>query len=437
MTNVLSVSRWPIVITLSVFLIGWMVYLLGPVLTPFLVAALLAYLGDPMADRLEAKGLGRSVAVCVVFAAMSLLFAVVLLVFVPLLGSQFDTLREVLPKWLDWAQRVVLPRLQSFFGIESDALFEQLKRSLTEHWQTAGGIATQIAATITQSSLAVFAWLGNLALIPVVTFYLLRDWDLLLEHIRELLPRSRVPLVTRLASECDQVLGAFLRGQLLIMVSLGAIYATGLWLVGLDLALLLGLIAGLASIVPYLGFIVGVLAAGVASLVQFHEPLMLLAVLAVFGVGQMAESLFLTPVLVGDRIGLHPVAVIFAVLAGGQLFGFVGILLGLPVAAVAMVILRHLHHDYRQSIFYSGNVDTANIAPQGDSAGGSDYLAASQGDSVSEKNTSSRREDSSLQKDVSPQEALNPQEAPSPQEAPDHRSSVDGDDSGRGAGPVS
>ena len=175
-------------------------------------------------------------------------------------------------------------------------------------------------------------------------------------HIRDLLPRSRVDLVVRLSRECDAVLSAFLRGQLLIMVLLGTIYAIGLSIVGIDLAMLLGLLAGAASVVPYLGVIVGILAAGTAAMVQFHDWIYLLPVLVVFGVGQLLESLFLTPVLVGDKIGLHPVAVIFAVLAGGQLFGFVGILLALPVAAVVMVLLRHMQHSYKTSTLYQDQI---------------------------------------------------------------------------------
>jgi predicted PurR-regulated permease PerM len=148
------------------------------------------------------------------------------------------------------------------------------------------------------------------------------------------------------------VLGAFLRGQFIVMLSLGAIYAVGLWFVGLDLALLIGLLAGLASIVPYLGTIVGIGAAAIAALFQFGDVWYLVAVAAVFGVGQLLEGMVLTPLLVGDRIGMHPVAVIFAVLAGGQLFGFVGVLLGLPVAAVVMVLLRHVHDLYKESRLY-------------------------------------------------------------------------------------
>jgi predicted PurR-regulated permease PerM len=200
----------------------------------------------------------------------------------------------------------------------------------------------------------VLAWVANLLLIPVLTFYFLRDWDWLVARVRALLPRPVEPTVSRLARESDEMLGGFLRGQLSVMVSLGAVYATGLWLAGIDLALLIGMLAGLVSFVPYLGFIVGAGVALVAALVQHGDWLHVLLVIGVFSVGQVLESFVLTPWLVGDRIGLHPVAVIFAVMAGGQLFGFLGVLLALPVAAVVMVLLRYAHQRYTASGLYGG-----------------------------------------------------------------------------------
>jgi len=185
-----------------------------------------------------------------------------------------------------------------------------------------------------------------------VTFYLLRDWDHLVGRVNELIPRRSQPVVARLAKESDTVLGAFLRGQLLVMLALAIIYITGLSFIGLDLAILIGLVAGLISFVPYLGFIVGILLAGIAAIVQFHDALHPGYVVLVFALAQAIEGMLLTPLLVGDRIGLHPVAVIFAILAGGQLFGFVGVLLALPVAAVIAVILRYAHERYKESGLY-------------------------------------------------------------------------------------
>jgi predicted PurR-regulated permease PerM len=180
----------------------------------------------------------------------------------------------------------------------------------------------------------------------------MRDWDILVGYLRESLPRTKESVTVGLVKECDEVLSAFIRGQLLVMFVLGCVYASGLMMFGLELALLIGMVAGLASIVPYLGVFVGIAAASIAAMIQFQDIFFLIYVAIVFGFGQILEAWVLTPLLVGDRIGLHPVAVIFAILAGGQLFGFTGILLALPVAAVIMVFIRHLHNRYKASDYY-------------------------------------------------------------------------------------
>ena len=333
---------------------GVLIYLLAPVLTPFLAAALLAYLGDPLADRLERK-MSRTTAVALVFVALLALLVLIPLLLLPAIEQQFAALARALPNYLEWLQTSLAPWLHQTFGVDTSWFdWTTFRGAAKSHWRQMGGVATQLVGVISHSGLALAAWLANVVLIPVVTFYLLRDWDVLVARIHDLLPRQVEPTVVKLARESDTVLGAFLRGQLLVMVALGSVYTIGLWLVGLDLALLIGLIAGLVSFVPYLGFILGIVLAGVASVMQFHDAVHLLPVAAVFGVGQALEGMLLTPWLVGDKIGLHPVAVIFAVMAGGQLFGFVGILLALPVAAVVMVLLRHLHGRYRESGLYAG-----------------------------------------------------------------------------------
>lgn len=348
-------QKW--LVLAAIGLTGWIIYLLAPILTPFAVGALLAYFGDPMADRLEARGLGRTTAVTVVFTAMILTLALILLLLIPKLEHQLSRLIANLPAYAAWIKDTAVPWMQQRFGIEADLLdVDQLVGTLKAHWQKAGGIAATVLGSVSRSGLVVIQWLLNLVLIPVVAFYLLRDWDILVAKIRDLLPRRLVPTVSKLAAESDEVLGAFLRGQFSVMLALGAIYSIGLWIAGLDLALLIGMMAGLVSFIPYLGSIVGVVAACIAALVQFHDLWYLLPVLAVFAVGQTLEGMLLTPWLVGDKIGLHPVAVIFAVLAGGQLFGFLGILLALPVASMIMVLLRHVHDLYMDSDFYSREV---------------------------------------------------------------------------------
>lgn len=335
-------------------LTGWLLYLLAPVLTPFLVAAALAYLGDPIVDRLEAIKITRSLAVVIVFAIMLALGLVLLLVLIPLLQDELLSLLKRIPEIIAWMQSDLLPWLSSRLGIEPSSVNpETVRAALQENWRDVGDIAGYVLGGLTDSGQWLLLWLSYLLLVPVVTFYLLRDWDRLLDKLRRLIPERYRASVTQLASECDSVLAQFLRGQLTVMLALAMIYAVGLWLVGLDYALLIGIGAGLISFIPYLGGIVGIAAAAVAALIQFQDLLPLLYVALVFGIGQAIEGMVLSPWLVGDRIGLHPVAVIFAVMAGGQLFGFLGVLLALPVAAVVTVLLRHLHARYTDSDFYT------------------------------------------------------------------------------------
>jgi predicted PurR-regulated permease PerM len=340
----------------GVVLLCAFVWLLHPILTPFLVALLLAYLADPLVDRLEKAGLSRTWGVVAVFALFTLMFTALLLVLVPMLAKQLLRLYELAPQMLDWLQHTALPWAQSKFG--PGRWFLEVRQTQGCD-QRAHGPDHRYRRRGTESGdgfgLAVIGWLANLVLIPVVSFYLLRDWDLMMAKIRSLLPRDREERVVSLAGECHEVLGAFVRGQLLVMLALGVIYAAGLMLVGLELGLLIGLIAGLAAIVPYMGFVIGIGAALMAGLFQFGGDLYpMVGIVAVFMVGQALEGMVLTPLLVGDRIGLHPVAVIFAILAGGELFGFTGVLLALPVAAVIMVLVRHVHDLYKDSDMYSG-----------------------------------------------------------------------------------
>jgi predicted PurR-regulated permease PerM len=338
----------------GVLLLGWLLYLLQPILSPFLIGVLLAYMGDPLVDRCERWKLSRTWGVVAVFALIGLVMAILLLVLVPMLGKQLMRLYEMAPEMLDWLQNKALPWVQFKLGLDEGFWrFDKLKEAFSGQVDKTTDILGMLLSKATASGLALLAWLANLVLIPVVSFYLMRDWDLMVAKLRNLLPRGREGLVVQLFSECHEVLGAFLRGQLLVMLALGVMYASGLMLIGLELGLLIGVLAGLASIVPYLGVVVGIGAALTAGLFQFGVDFYpLLGIAAVFMVGQMLEGMLLTPMLVGDRIGLHPVAVIFAIMAGGQLFGFTGILLALPVAAVIMVLARHLHDFYKQSDTY-------------------------------------------------------------------------------------
>ncbi|WP_051175980.1 AI-2E family transporter [Luteimonas mephitis] len=351
---------------------GWLVWLLGPILTPFVVAALLGWLGDPMVDRLERAGRSRNTAVILVFALMALLLALALLILVPTLQRQVVTLVESLPHYREWFAGTAIPwleqrtRLQLSTWLDPEYLIEQLR----VHWDRAGGIATTALGYLSRSGFAVFAMVANVVLIPVLTFFFLRDWDVFIERAASLVPRDHLRVVSQLAAESSDMLGGFLRGQFTVMLILGAMYGIGLWAIGLDLGLLIGIVAGLLTFVPYLGPTSGLVFGVLAALVQHGDWKHVAGVLAVFGVGQVIESYWLTPKLVGDRIGLHPVAVIFAVLAGGQLFGFLGMLLALPVAAVANVLLRYAHVRYTQSRLYAGQAP-AIVVPAERASGGS------------------------------------------------------------------
>ena len=329
-----------------------LLWLLGPILMPFAVGAGLAYLGDPVVDRLQRWKMSRTAAVCIVFAAFSLAGLITLVLFAPVLYKQSLALLHSIPDWLNWLQTIGLPRVGIVLPSDVQLDAEGLKQIVTEHWSKAGGVAAAVWAQVSQSGGALLAAAANLLLIPIVTFYLLRDWDELVAWVRDVIPRGVLPKVSELARETDEVLGAFMRGQLLVMAALATMYSIGLAIIGLDLALVIGVIAGLISFVPYLGFIVGIVAASLAMVVQTQEFLPLVWIALVFGIGQVIESAVLTPNLVGDKIGLHPVAVIFAVMAGGQLFGFVGVLLALPAAAVLAVLMRHTKALWLQSPAY-------------------------------------------------------------------------------------
>jgi len=330
-----------------------LLYLLSPILTPFIIGAFLAYLFDPLVRKLKQHHVPHYVSISIVFFFFFLILLALLLLLIPLVESQVQHFAEIIPNTIDWLQNTILPWLKDNLGIDSEAInVASIKKLLADNVTKAGGAATIAVQAVVTSGFKIIEWIIKLILIPVVAFYLMCDWDRFLRGIQNLIPRNTEPTFTRLMKECNSVLGAFLRGQLIVMISLGVIYAAGLTLIGLQVGIIIGVIAGLLSIVPYLGTITGVLIAMVAAYLQMGTLKAVALVLLVFAVGHLIDHLFLTPKLVGGRIGLHPVAVIFAILAGGCLFGFVGVLLALPVASVIMVWLRYLHKRYYKSDLY-------------------------------------------------------------------------------------
>ncbi|NHF64467.1 AI-2E family transporter [Xanthomonas hortorum] len=336
----------------------WVVSLLSPILTPFVLALLLAWLGDPLVDRIERAGRSRNMAVSLVFVLALLLFVLALMILVPMIERQIMTLIDALPQMRTWAISTAIPWLEAKTGVELMGWLdpERLIDWIRSHWEQAGGAAKTFFGYVQRSGFAMVTWVINLALLPILAFYFLRDWDRLVERVAAVIPRAYIGTVSRLAQESNDVLGGFIRGQFLVMLALGVIYATGLSIIGLNLGLLIGIIAGFISFIPYLGATTGIVLALLAAVVQAQglDLKLLIGVGVVFTVGQLLESYVLTPRIVGDKIGLHPVAVIFAVMAGGQLFGFLGMLLALPVAAVANVLLRYAHEQYTHSDLYAG-----------------------------------------------------------------------------------
>ena len=362
-----NAQRWQWLIIVAA--IGWLVWLLSPILMPFMLAAVFAYLGDPLVDRLERLRIGRGLAASIVFLVMLLIVALALVLLVPLIQRQVARFIAALPTYAAWFAHDAIPWLEQKLHIPASAFdVSSLIGRVREHLGTVGGLAATLLGYATRSGLALIGFAVAVVLVPVVTFYLLRDWDKLVAHIDALLPREAQPTIRRLARETDSVLGAFVRGQLLVMLGLAIFYAIALKLVGLDVGPLIGMVAGLVSFVPYLGFIIGIAASIIAALVQYHDMYHLALVLLVFVIGNVLEGYVLVPKLVGDRIGLHPVAVIFAVLAFGELFGFMGVLLALPMASIVMVLLRFLRERYQASPLYAGREPPQIVSVSGEPA---------------------------------------------------------------------
>lgn len=330
---------------IAIGLTGWLTYLLAPILTPFVAAALLAYVGDPLADRLQKLKLPRTLAVVAVFLLTFLTLGLLVLLIVPLIRNQIGALLSALPAIGAQVEQVWLPWVAEFLDIE---LGEDVGIGpfLARYSEMAGSWGGKVLLGVAESGGALAAAVISLFLIPILTFYMLRDWDLIIARVGALVPVSQRDTIFGLAREADDMLGAFLRGQLLVMMALAVIYSAGLGLVGLKFAVAIGVVSGLVSFVPYLGLVFGILLASLTVVLEPDPLWRLVGVFATFTIAQLIEGSILTPKLVGDRIGLHPVLVIFAIAAGGQLFGFFGILLALPAAAVLSVVVRYAYGTY-------------------------------------------------------------------------------------------
>jgi len=330
---------------------------LGPVLTPFLVAAVFAYVLAPLVETLCEKTGGRIPrALAVLFVELLFIFALALLVLLvaPVVSKEIPQLREQLPVVFDKLDTTVRPWLREL-GVSVSLDLQSLKQHAIDYLSTnySDAMSSLVSSLRLGGSVALVV-VANLLLIPVALFYLLLDWKNFTRHIFELVPPRMRPSVDSFTHESDLVLGQYLRGQLLVMVTMAMYYAIGLALFGLDLALPIGVFTGLAMFVPYVGFGIGLILALLAGLLQFASVKALIMVAVVYGSGQVVEGFFITPRFVGARIGLHPLAVIFALLAFGQLFGFVGVLVALPASAVLLVAIRRVRAGYMGSKLYQG-----------------------------------------------------------------------------------
>jgi predicted PurR-regulated permease PerM len=329
-----------------------LIYFLSPILAPFLAAAVLAYIFNPLVTRMSRR-MPRTLAVSIALALIAGVILVLLLVLMPLVTKQVKTIVTQFPQFVDWIKVNLGPLVLQHFGVELDTAL--LKEWLAEHAKEVQGFAVQLLPTLKSGGLVLLGLVGNLVLTPLVLFYFMRDWDPMTAHGAKLIPRQWHDTVSGLLKEIDAVLGEFLRGQLLVMLLMAIFYTVALWAVGLDYALSVGLLAGCLTFVPYLGVISGVLLATLTGVLQFGDLTHLAWIWVVFVIGNVLEGSVFVPWLVGDRIGLHPVAVIFALLAFGQLFGFTGILLALPASAALLVWLRHVRAQYLASGMYQGN----------------------------------------------------------------------------------
>lgn len=350
-TNQKRVATWCLMAALALLAL----WLLAPVLTPFVVAAVLAYALTPLVNQLDRLGKGRLPRVAAVLL-VELLFLVavlgLLLLIVPIMAKELPLLREQVPLLADRLNTGLAPWLAKFgfrVSLDVESIKAFVLKYLNANFEDAFG---SIMSSLKLGGSVALALLGNAVLIPVALFYLLMDWDKFVARVLELVPPRMRENFDSFTDEADSVLGQYLRGQLLVMLVMAIFYAVGLALFGLDLAVPIGVFTGLAMFIPYVGFGLGLILAVLAGLLEFASLKAIVMVAVVYGLGQVIESFYLTPRLVGERIGLHPLAVIFALLAFGQLFGFIGVLIALPASAVLLVAIRRMKAGYLASRLY-------------------------------------------------------------------------------------
>lgn len=334
--------------------VGGLLYLLSPILAPFLFAAILAYILDPIVERLTGRYVPRTLAVLLVMCGVLALLVALALVVLPLFAKELRLLAERLPAFIGWLNQKLAPFAERAFGVALQLDVASVRALAADLVAENQDLLGRLLGSLRIGGFALLAFVVNLLLVPVVLFYLLRDWHQVLARVDRLIPRPLHQKARAILDEVDSVLAEFLRGQLAVILVMSVYFVLALWLAGLEFALPIGLITGLLVFVPYVGALLGFVLGTVSALMQFDSLWGLAWVWLAFGVGQALEGTAVTPWLVGERIGLHPVAVIFALLAFGQVFGFFGVLLALPASAVLLVALRHVRAGYLASSLYGG-----------------------------------------------------------------------------------
>ncbi len=336
--------------TFSIFI--FLVYLLRSILLPFVAGIIIGYLFDPLADRLEKFKINRTLATIIVLLGAVLIVIPAGLAILHIADIQLRTFLASAPQYVASISHKVTPFLTSLQETFPALGKESLSSILQNNLANSVKIFSAILRKLLSGSFALFNVVSLLLITPVVAFYMLRDWDHFVKKIDELLPRAYRRDIREQAKTIDKILSSFIRGQVMVCLSLGAFYAIGLGIIGLDLGLMVGMIAGVISFIPYVGSITGFVLSMLIAFAQFNTWPPLVAVVAVFVAGQLLEGNFLTPKLVGDSVGLHPVWVMFALLAGGVLLGFLGLMIAVPLAAVIGVLLRFGIDKYKKSPLY-------------------------------------------------------------------------------------
>lgn len=359
-----TLSRIFILAGLALFF--WLVFILKPVVIPFIAAFVIAYLFSGLVGRLSKIGLPRWLSTSIVFIGIGVGIFFATWYIIPVLWKQIIYARDGIPNVIHWINHTVLPWATHTFRLEPMSIdTNQITDTIMQYVQTNYSVNSiqSLVLRLAQSGLNFIQLGGTVVLIPIISFYFLLDWNRMLEQMHRLIPRPYEHVTLQIVKECHSVLGAFVKGQFLVMFLLGVVYAVGLQLIGLEVGLMIGMIAGLASIIPYLGFAVGIISAVAATFFQFGlDWMQLIFVGIVFMIGQAIEGYILQPFLLGDKIGLSPVAVVFAVLAGAQLGGILGMLIALPVAAILVVLLKHVRDFYEGSSLYGQKHDFMNMS---------------------------------------------------------------------------